>query len=45
MEREGVNETDAFENLKTMSQHSNVKLRDVAVSLARDPQPTGEEEP
>jgi hypothetical protein len=32
-------------SLKTMSQHSNVKLRDVAVSLARDPQPTGEEEP
>jgi len=45
MEREAVNETDAFEILKTMSQHSNVKLRDVAVSLARDPQPPGEEEP
>jgi AmiR/NasT family two-component response regulator len=45
MEREGVNETEAFEMLKTMSQHSNVKLRDVAARLARDPQPEGSEEP
>ena len=45
MEREGVNETEAFEMLKTMSQHSNVKLRDVAVRMARDPQPEGSEEP
>lgn len=45
MEREGVNETEAFEMLKTMSQHSNVKLRDVAAKVARDPQPEGREEP
>jgi AmiR/NasT family two-component response regulator len=45
MEREGVNETEAFEMLKTMSQHTNVKLRDVAARLAKDPQPEGSEEP
>ena len=45
MEREGVNETEAFEMLKTMSQHTNVKLRDVAARVARDPQPEGSEEP
>jgi AmiR/NasT family two-component response regulator len=45
MEREGVNETEAFETLKIMSQHTNVKLRDVAVRIARDPQPAGSEEP
>ena len=45
MEREGVDETEAFERLKTMSQHTNVKLRDVAVRVARDPQPEGSEEP
>ena len=33
IEREGVNETEAFEILKGMSQHSNVKLRDVAARL------------
>jgi AmiR/NasT family two-component response regulator len=45
MEREGVNETEAFEMLKRMSQHTNVKLRDVAVRVAKDPQPEGAEEP
>jgi AmiR/NasT family two-component response regulator len=45
IEREGVNETEAFEILKVMSQHSNVKLRDVAARLAKDAQPTGTEEP
>ena len=45
MEREGVNETEAFETLKSMSQHTNVKLRDVAARIARDPQPAGSEEP
>jgi AmiR/NasT family two-component response regulator len=45
IEREGVNETEAFEILKNMSQHSNVKLRDVAARLAEGAQPPGEEEP
>jgi AmiR/NasT family two-component response regulator len=45
IEREGVNETEAFEILKVMSQHSNVKLRDVAARLAKGAQPTGTEEP
>jgi AmiR/NasT family two-component response regulator len=45
IEREGVNETEAFEILKVMSQHSNVKLRDVAARLAKDAQPAGDEEP
>jgi ANTAR domain len=45
IEREGVNETEAFEMLKTMSQHTNVRLRDVAARLAEKAQPTGKEEP
>jgi AmiR/NasT family two-component response regulator len=45
IEREGVNETEAFERLKTLSQHSNVKLRDIAVGVAREAQPAGTEEP
>ena len=45
IEREGVNETEAFEILKVMSQHSNVKLRDVAARLAKNAQPAGNEEP
>jgi AmiR/NasT family two-component response regulator len=45
IEREGVNETEAFEILKVLSQHSNVKLRDVAARLAKDAQPAGNEEP
>jgi hypothetical protein len=45
MERQGVNEEEAFEMLKTMSQHSNVKLRDVAAKLASEPQPSDSEEP
>jgi AmiR/NasT family two-component response regulator len=45
IEREGVNETGAFEMLKTMSQHRNVKLRDIAARLAEEAQPTGKEEP
>ena len=45
IEREGVNETEAFEILKVMSQHSNVKLRDVAASLTKRAQPPGAAEP
>ena len=45
VEREGVNETEAFERLKTLSQHSNVKLRDIAAGMAREAQPAGREEP
>ena len=45
IEREGVNESEAFERLKAMSQHGNVKLRDVAVRVAWDAQPEGAEEP
>jgi len=45
IEREGVNETEAFERLKTLSQHSNVKLRDIAAGVAREAQPAGAEEP
>ena len=45
IEREGVTETEAFEMLKTMSQHRNVKLRDVAAKLAEEAQPRGSEEP
>jgi len=45
IEREGVNETEAFERLKIMSQHGNVKLREVAAGLAREAQPEGAEEP
>jgi AmiR/NasT family two-component response regulator len=30
MEREGIDDATAFEMLKTISQHANVKLRDVA---------------
>jgi AmiR/NasT family two-component response regulator len=45
IEREGLNETEAFERLKTLSQHSNVKLRDIAAGVAREAQPAGAEEP
>ena len=45
IEREGVNETEAFEILKVMSQHSNVKLRDVAARLTKRAQPPGAAEP
>lgn len=45
IERDGVNESEAFERLMIMSQHGNVKLRDVAVKVARDAQPEGAEEP
>ena len=45
IEREGVNETEAFEILKVMSQHSNVKLRDVAARLTMKAQPPGSAEP
>jgi AmiR/NasT family two-component response regulator len=45
IEREGLNETEAFERLKTLSQHGNVKLRDVATAVAREAQPAGAEEP
>ena len=30
MEREGISDAEAFEMLKTISQNSNVKLRDMA---------------
>jgi AmiR/NasT family two-component response regulator len=45
IEREGVSETEAFERLKLMSQHTNVKLRDIAAEMARLAQPKGKEEP
>ncbi len=45
IEREGVNETEAFEILKTMSQHTNVRLRDIAARLAEEAQPAGKQEP
>jgi hypothetical protein len=45
IEREGVNETEAFEMLKTMSQHTNVRLRDMAARLAEEAQPAGRQEP
>ncbi len=45
IEREGVTETEAFEILKTLSQHRNIKLRDVAARLAEEAQPKGAEEP
>lgn len=38
IEREHVTETEAFQILKRMSQHSNVKLRDIAAQLAKDAQ-------
>ena len=36
MEREGVSDEEAFEMLKTISQNSNVKLRDIAHRLIRE---------
>jgi len=45
IEREGVNETEAFEILKVMSQHSNLKLRDVAARLTERAQPPDSAEP
>lgn len=36
MEREGISDGEAFEMLKTISQHSNVKLRDVANRLVEE---------
>ncbi len=36
MEREGVSDEEAFEMLKTISQNSNVKLRDVAQRLVAE---------
>ena len=40
IEREHVTEPEAFQILKRMSQHTNVKLRDVAAQIARDAQAT-----
>ena len=40
IEREHVTEPEAFQVLKRMSQHTNVKLRDVAAQIARDAQAT-----
>jgi AmiR/NasT family two-component response regulator len=40
IEREHVTEREAFQILKKMSQHSNVKLRDVAAQIAKDAQAT-----
>ena len=45
IEREGVNETEAFEMLKNMSQHRNVKLRDLAARMVEDARPPGSKEP
>lgn len=36
MEREGISDPDAFEMLKTISQNSNVKLRDIAQRLVEE---------
>lgn len=36
MEREGVDDVAAFEMLKTLSQHANLKLRDVAEHLVQE---------
>ncbi len=36
MEREGVSDEEAFEMLKTISQNSNVKLRDIALRLVEE---------
>ena len=38
IEREHVTEQEAFQILKEMSQHTNVKLRDVAAQMAKDAQ-------
>ena len=38
IEREHVTEPEAFHILKRMSQHTNVKLRDVAAQMAEDAQ-------
>jgi hypothetical protein len=45
IEREGVNETEAFEMLKNMSQHRNVKMRDLAARMVEDARPLGSKEP
>ncbi|MPZ93097.1 MAG: ANTAR domain-containing protein [Actinobacteria bacterium] len=45
IEREGVNESETFEMLKATSQHTNVRLRDVAARLAEEAQPAGRQEP
>lgn len=37
MEREGVSDEEAFEILRRLSQHLNVKLRDVAKEIAESP--------
>lgn len=37
MEREGVSDEEAFSMLKTISQNSNIRLRDVAERLAHQP--------
>jgi AmiR/NasT family two-component response regulator len=36
MEREGVSDEEAFDMLKTISQNSNVKLRDIAQKLVAE---------
>ena len=38
IERDHVTEPEAFQLLKRMSQHTNVKLRDVAAQIAEDAQ-------
>jgi hypothetical protein len=45
IECEGVNETEAFEMLKNMSQHRNVKMRDLAARMVEDARPLGSKEP
>ncbi|MDQ3877095.1 MAG: GAF and ANTAR domain-containing protein [Actinomycetota bacterium] len=40
MEREGISDPEAFEMLRTISQNSNVKLRDIAHRLVEDKPPT-----
>lgn len=45
IERKHVTEPEAFQILKKMSQHSNVKLRDIATQMAKDAQPFVSKEP
>ena len=45
IEREHVTEQEAFQILKSMSQHTNEKVRDVAAQMAKDAQRPDRENP
>lgn len=45
IERHHVTEPQSFQILKKLSQHSNVKLRDIAARMANDAQPFGSKTP